>query len=171
MPTGGRCTISSACVSDGRPEREQTLRQQIRNAVLGQGRQRTLDPRAMSPLRQPLGRRIDRRHRLRQRFAEILGATIFGMNDLESQRTAPHIAMTAQFRATSQALLLRSGEIEESERQDPGAITEAHQQAAPPTKHHFRQQHLALHHRCHAGLQGTDPQHLGPILVAQRQYE
>ena len=55
--------------------------------------------------RQPVGGRL--------RVAR-LGATVFGMDDLEPERAAPHFAEAAQARAAHELFLLGAGEVEEA---------------------------------------------------------
>ena len=93
------------------------------------------------------------------------------MHDLEAERPAARLAVAAQARAARQAGALRVGEVKEAQRQRAAAIAEPHQQLPAAAECHFRQQHFALDHRAHAGLQGADGHDARAILVAQRQHE
>ena len=66
-------------------------------------------------------------------------------------------------------LLLLRGEIEESQRQEPGAVADSAKHLAPAAKRDLGEQHLALDRRPLPGAQFSQGHDAGAILVAQGQ--
>ena len=61
--------------------------------------------------------------------------------------------------------------MEEAQRDEPGAVGDAHQQRAPAPEDDLGELHLALDDRAVAGAQRADRHDARAVLVAQRQVE
>ena len=91
------------------------------------------------------------------------------MNHLEPARTAPDFAEAAHADARLELLCLGAREIEEAQRQLPGAIAETNEQRPPPAEHRFREQHFAAGETPRSRDQCAETYELRTVLVAQRQ--
>ena len=75
-----------------------------------------------------LGRRIDgRQHVLDGLGVARVGAPVLRVDDLQADRTPAHLAEALQARTPLQLLLLHAREMEETKREEAGAVGEAHE--------------------------------------------
>ena len=119
---------------------------------------------------QSLGGGIDGGQVLLAVRREIRGnRRIFGMDHLQGDRPAPHLAKTTQPLATLQPLVLLGGKMEETQREAAGAIADADQQHGSPAALHLAVQHLAVHHHLVTGTQRADRHDLGTVLITGRE--
>src|SRR6185436_3535486 len=91
--------------------------------------------------------------------------------DLEPERPATHFAEATDARAAREVRLLGRGEIEEAQRQRPGAVGDAAQQLPAPTIDDFRELDFTFDDHAHAVAHAADGRDLRAILVTRRQYE
>src|SRR5579872_1793261 len=123
------------------------------------------------PLRDALRARIDRCQRLIQRRGFRLYTTVLGMDDLQAHRSAADLPEATDARTTRKAVLLRRGEVEESQRQEAGAIGDPAQELTPAAKSNLGELNLTLHHRALSRLQVADLLDARAIFISQRQHE
>ena len=117
------------------------------------------------------GHRIDRRQRILRRSFVGRDAPVFGMHHLEADRTPAYLAEAADACPAREALLLRSGEMEETQRQEARTVGDAAQQLPTTTEGDLGELYLALHHAAGAADEAADRQYAGAVFVARRQHE
>ncbi len=93
------------------------------------------------------------------------------MHDLEADRAAADFAEAAQARAPGKLLLLRAAEMEKTQRQESGAVGQAHEQRASPPEHDFREFDLAFDRGARARDERADRQDARAVLVTVGQQE
>jgi hypothetical protein len=133
--------------------------------------QRQLDQRAQPRLWHPLGGGVDRSQHLLERRVFLADAAIFGVDDLESKRAAPDLTEATDAGATSQICLLRTGEIEETKCERPGAVSDAAQQLPPPPIRNFGELDFTLHDHPRAVAHAADVGDLSAVFVTRWQHE
>ena len=170
---GGRAMHITQGLRQGRQvQRLQDLRRQpfLQTRRRVEPFQGLLGQTAQSELMQSLGGGIDGGQVLLAVRREIRGnRRVFGMDHLQGDRPAAHLAETAQPLATLQSLVLLGGKMEEAQRQAAGAVTDADQQHSASAALHLAVQHLAVHHHLVTGTQRADGHDLGTVLITGRE--
>ncbi len=123
---------------------EHGRRQQVMQ-VVDAAVQRLAYQAAQPGLLHALRRRVHRRQVLfERRGCCVCEQPVFRVNNFKSVRTLAHLAIGPQPLAARESLLLGFGKIEKAQRQQPGAVADAAQQAAATAKDCFGKFHVGL---------------------------
>ncbi|MNF62122.1 hypothetical protein D3C84_437940 [compost metagenome] len=146
--------------------------QPVRQAAGAEQGQGLLAQLAQALLGQAFGERVDRGQGFIDGRWFVAGdGAVFRVVDLKPRSAGPGFAIAAHAGATFQAFLLCVAEVIEAQAQAPGAVLQAHYQAAPPAHDHVGTADGAFDHGVLSRAQVANRDHAGAVLVAQRQME
>ena len=94
---------------------------------------------------------------------------VLGMDHLQRDRTAAHLAKTADTLPALKTVLLLPVEMKEPQGQRAGTVTDADQQGTPPAELDFSELYLTLYYHVVARSCSAHRHHTRAILVTQRQ--
>ncbi len=127
---------------------------------------------AQAALLDALGCGIDRRqHVVHRGIFRVAQDAVLRVNHFETGAAGAHLPETADVSACLELGVLLPGEMKKTQRELAAAVCDSNQQVAAPAVRRFRQQDFTADQAALPGLQGTDANELGAVLVAQRQEE